>query len=58
MNSSVQAVSGIFPPLVGGFIAGSLGYYSPILFAGIIIISAGLFFIFVVLKRLKNSFVV
>jgi DHA1 family tetracycline resistance protein-like MFS transporter len=58
MNSSVQALSGIFPPFIGGLIAGAFGYYSPLLVAGSIIIVAGLFFIFVAYRRLKISFAV
>ncbi len=58
MNSSVQALSGIFPPFIGGLIAGVFGYYSPLLVAGFIVICAGLFFIFFAYRRLKISFAV
>ena len=58
MNSSVQASASIFPPLLAGFIAGSLNYYSPLIIAGILMIFAGLFFRFIAYKRLTNFFVV
>lgn len=58
MNSSVQALANIFPPLLAGFIAANLSYYSPILIAGFIMICAGLFFRLVVIKRLQDSFAV
>jgi DHA1 family tetracycline resistance protein-like MFS transporter len=58
MNSSVQALANIFPPLLAGFIAANLSYYSPILIGGFIVIFAGLFFRFVAYRRLHTSFAV
>lgn len=58
INSSVQALAGIFPPFIGGFIAGIFGYYSPLLISGFVIICSGLFFVFVAYRRLRVSFAV